>query len=105
MKDNIAKRIEDNSDLMTSEKSESKDRLNIEKELFDEFANDNKQRKHRDIDELLNNLVLDEDDNEKKSNQLPDVSLDEYMKNFDEKSIDNDNSFFSNSDVFPNIPV
>ena len=105
MKDNIAKRIEDNSDLVASEKSESKDRSNIEKELFDEFANDNKQRKHRDIDELLNNLVLDDEDNEKKSNQLPDVSLDEYMKNFDEKAIDNDNSFFSNNDVFPNIPV
>ena len=76
-----------------------KDKVDIEKELFDEFNNGPKYE-----------LNLDKEDDDKytlEENKLPKVSIDEYMKNFNENEFkENDmNSLFSDDDIFPNIPI
>lgn len=82
-----------------------KDKIEIEKELFDEFKNQDKTIKPKNIDELLNNKVLEEHDEPVKEKKLPDISIDEYMKNFDAKKIEDNNEFFGSNDVFPSIPM
>ena len=57
------------------------------------------------IDELLNNKVLEEHDEPVREKKLPDISIDEYMKNFDAKKIEDNNEFFGSNDVFPSIPM
>ena len=82
-----------------------KDKIEIEKELFDEFKNQDKTVKPKNIDELLNNKVLEEHDEPVREKKLPDISIDEYMKNFDVKKIEDNNEFFGSNDVFPSIPM
>ena len=82
-----------------------KDKIEIEKELFDEFKNQDKTVKPKNIDELLNNKVLEEHDEPVREKKLPDISIDEYMKNFDAKKIEDNNEFFGSNDVFPSIPM
>lgn len=82
-----------------------KDKIEIEKELFDEFKNQDKTIKPKNIDELLNNKVLEEHDEPVREKKLPDISIDEYMKNFDAKKIEDNNEFFGSNDVFPSIPM
>lgn len=82
-----------------------KDKIEIEKELFDEFKNQDKTVKPKNIDELLNNKVLEEHDEPIREKKLPDISIDEYMKNFDAKKIEDNNEFFGSNDVFPSIPM
>ena len=86
-----------------------KDKIDIEKELFDEFNNDTTEYElsfEKDMN-LDFNIDLDEDvkyDDKK----LPDISIDEYMKNFDEKEFEEKdiNSLFNDDDeFFPNIPI
>lgn len=60
-----------------------KNKVDIEKELFEEF-NDTKNKPTT-------------------NNKLPEVSLEEYMKNFDESEIDLKENIFDD-DVFPSIP-
>ena len=84
-----------------------KDKIDIEKELFDEFNNNDVSDNNLKFDDDMNlDFNIDIEDDEKK---LPDVSIDEYMKNFDEKKFDrNDiNSLFNDEDddFFPNIPI
>ncbi len=78
----IAKNSDFTNDINKQENSE-KTRVDIEKELFAEF-ND---KKEKPVD-----------------NKLPDVSLDEYMKNFDEKEINMKENIFDDN-MFPSIPV
>ena len=85
-----------------------KDKVDIEKELFDEFNNDSTEYE-LNLDKDLNldfNIDLDE---EKKHDdkKLPDISIDEYMKNFDETEFEKQevNSLFSDDDIFPSIPM
>ncbi len=80
-----------------------KNKSDIEKELFDEF-NSNDNKKKIDSDKLFNNRLLDEKE-EIKENKFPDMSIDEYMKNFDENSVSESSSFFGSDDVFPSIPM
>ena len=80
-----------------------KNKSDIEKELFDEF-NSNDNKKKIDSDKLFNNRLLDEKE-EIKDNKFPDMSIDEYMKNFDENSVSESSSFFGSDDVFPSIPM
>lgn len=82
-----------------------KDKIEIEKELFDEFKNQDKTVKPKNIDELLNNKVLEEHDEPVREKKLPDISIDEYMKNFDAKKVEDNNEFFGSNDVFPSIPM
>ena len=55
-------------------------------------------------DELRESDFLIDDGND---NKLPSVSIDEYMKNFDENRYGENevNSLFSDDDMFPNIPI
>ncbi len=81
---------------------ETKNKDDIEKELFEEFKSK--------VD-TPNEYVTEEDDLFKKidekmsNNKLPDVDLDEYMKNFDESKADEETTNLFNDDDFPSIPV
>ena len=126
-----------------------RDKVDIEKELFDEFNNDTsyelnlnddsgvdtelfETKNDEDNDDVFFKDSIDDDfffkgeikdsdleiDNNKdeeeffarekiQDNKLPNVSIDEYMRNFDEIGYgDNEvSSLFSNDDMFPNIPI
>jgi len=47
------------------------------------------------------------DSNNNEDKKLPDVSIDEYMKNFNENEFKENelNSLFNEDDIFPNIPL
>ena len=79
-----------------------KDKIDIEKELFDEFNNETQYTLNFDDDD-----DDETDDYEEITNKnLPDVSLDEYMKNFDESEVkENEIGSLFDDDFFPNIPV
>lgn len=82
-----------------------KDKGDIEKELFAEFNNQDKENKKIDADKIFSSKVLEEIKEEPKEKKLPDVSIDEYMKNFDEKKVQDNTDFFGSNDVFPSIPM
>ena len=93
---------EDKSLLMKEENKKEdvlifKNKVDIEKELFEEFNGNNTEYKLSDS----------EFGNNKENKKLPDVSIDEYMKNFNENEFKTDeiNSLFSEDDIFPNIPI
>lgn len=75
---------------------ETKNKSDIEKELFDEFnsiklsSDDRKTEVEKEIDD---------------NNKFPDMSIDDYMKNFDEKEIDLEQSGIFADDLFPTIPM
>ena len=56
------------------------------------------------MNDNLNKEEIKEDNDSKK---LPDISIDEYMKNFDESEFEKQevNSLFSDDDIFPSIPM
>lgn len=76
-----------------------RDKVDIEKDLFDEFNNSSKYKLDLDL-----NLDLDKKVEEKK---LPSGSIDDYMKNFKESEVSENEikSLFNDDDFFPNIPV
>ena len=79
-----------------------KNKIDIEKELFDEFNSSETEYK-------LGNDVFNSDTEEEifEDRKLPDVSIDEYMKNFNEDEFKENeiNSLFRDDDIFPNIPL
>ena len=102
-------------------------KANIEKELFAEFnqrlvpsdepkeefvpitikseepAHLEEESKQDDEIAVIDREVVENNDF-MDDNKLPNVSLDEYMKNFDEKKVKNTPDIF-NDDVFPSIPM
>lgn len=76
-----------------------KNKVDIEKELFEEFNSDSGTEYRLNNDSLKNSNVDD--------SKLPNVSLDEYMKNFKESEFKGEqiNSLFNEDDIFPNIPI
>lgn len=79
-----------------------RDKTDIEKELFDEFNNETTYELNLNVDDIVEEKDVKED------NKLPNVSIDEYMKNFKENDFsenDDINSFFNDDDLFPNIPM
>lgn len=79
-----------------------KDKSDIEKELFNEF---NSSKNENDLKQSIFEEKMDEEEFFKRDNKLPDISIDEYMKNFNEKTVDNSDSLFGNDDIFPSIPM
>lgn len=102
----ILNKIDEESNNIEENKKDDfviiKDKVDIEKELFDEFESDSEYKLNFD-DETIDDTMSFEQDEKK----LPDVSIDEYMKNFDESDFkENDiTSLFSDDDFFPNIPL
>ena len=119
------------NDLKNSEKEvPSKNKLDIEKELFAEFnsqvdtkKNESKMPgeavmtpevqeqpvkddilKENDGIAFFDREVIENKDTSLNDNKFPDMSIDEYMKNFDEKKVTNTSDLFSD-DVFPSIPM
>jgi len=78
-----------------------KNKIDIEKELFDEFNSGKATEYKLNVD----SLDLKKERHEEK--KLPDVSIDEYMKNFNENEFKENeiNSLFNEDDIFPNIPI
>lgn len=79
-----------------------KDKSDIEKELFNEF---NSSKNENGLKQPIFEEKMDEEEFFKRDNKLPDISIDEYMKNFNEKTVDNSDSLFGNDDIFPSIPM
>lgn len=75
------------------------DKVDIEKDLFDEF---NRTSNYK-LD--LSKKEFEEEPLEDK--KLPNVSIDEYMKNFKEEEMNENeiSSLFNEDDLFPNIPI
>ena len=107
-------KIED--DDVVEETPVSKNKDSIERELFDEFKSnettENKYQTDEDINDLYNRIddkLSNKDDDEmtfadKISNtKFPDMSLDEYMNNFNEDNIKTNDLFDDSS--FPSIPM
>ena len=114
-----------------------KNKVDIEKELFEEFNNKNvntithhddnddavvskNENKDDDSDNDLNNISLfgdkvEEEDkgnsllnkieNKMSNNSFPDMSIDEYMKNFDEDKLEKSDTLSDFGDEFPTIPM
>ena len=98
----------------------TKNKDDIEKELFEEF---NSKAIEKDVEnskdiEMFDNKVdgyamfndddkeeHEEDDNMISGNKLPSVSIDEYMRNFDENKVDQNEALSDFDDSFPSIPV
>lgn len=93
--------IEDKPKKIDSEIKEEKiifkDKVDIEKELFDEF---NSEPKYKLDNEELKNKNIDD-------GKLPNISIDEYMKKFNESELKENEitSLFDENDIFPNIPI
>lgn len=97
-------KLPDNENNILNEEKTFKDKKDIERELFDEFNGSQKHIDKDNVSKLFNNELLDDKEQETQ-NKLPDVSLDEYMKNFNENDISNVDDFFSSNDTFPSIPL
>ena len=95
-----------------------KNKIDIEKELFDEF---NKKESSEDVSEVKAEdydssgiVQIDRKEVEKRNdtdvnqeinnNKFPDMSIDEYMKNFQESKVTNVEDLFGD-DAFPTIPI
>ena len=98
--------VSSNNEVVEEKREDSiifKNKIDIEKELFEEF-NSTSGTEYKLDSEVLDleksPLALDE-------KKLPDVSIDEYMKNFNEDVFKENeiNSLFSDDDIFPNIPI
>lgn len=77
-----------------------KDKSDIEKELFAEFNNNNNNEFNDTLDETVR-----EEEFFTRDNKLPDMSIDEYMKNFNESTVDEEHSLFGDDNIFPSIPM
>lgn len=87
-----------------------KNKVDIEKELFDEFNSNSKSKSDSDDLDNTTRYEFDEDilkEDKLEDNKLPKVSIDEYMKNFNEDELKTSeiNSLFNEDDIFPNIPI
>ena len=103
-KENLNKETKKEKNNIEEPKEEAiifKNKIDIEKELFDEFNNNYEPETKLNINTLESNK--DEPENKK----LPDVSIDEYMKNFNASEFKESeiNSLFDEDDIFPNIPM
>jgi len=76
-----------------------KDKIDIEKELFDEFKNNQTVSKEETSDDIFTKL-----DEKLNDNKLPSISIDEYMKSFDETKVEDTTNLFDEEE-FPSIPM
>ena len=114
------------NDLMDKEEKKDtvddvlvKNKEDIEKELFEEFNSKKNVESHnnesrKDIllfDDKVDNEIKDEKVEDDLSSEtvndskFPDMSIDEYMRNFDENKINSDVTLSDFGDDFPNIPM
>ena len=52
----------------------------------------------------MNNLY-DDYKEEKQENKLPEIDIDQYMKNFNENDVDDVDNIFNDDNIFPSIPL
>ena len=99
--------IEEEKELELDNSIFFKNKVDIEKELFDEF-NSNK------VEEKTNEETKKEEEKDKDTkieieeesvNKFPDMSIDEYMRNFDETKLGDNETLSDFEDSFPSIPV
>ena len=84
----------------TGETSFFGDKVDIEKDLFEEFKNKVDEGTVATDEERFSRLNDSMDDN-----KLPNVSIDEYMKNFDESKVVDTDDLFEDTSMFPTIPM
>ena len=93
--------------MNNSDKHES----SIEKELFEEFNNkkeiDIPEEKEVELDDdkiSFFDRIDEEKEKENETNKFPDMSIDEYMRQFNEDKVDKKENIFAD-DLFPTIPM
>lgn len=93
------------------ESFENERESSIEKELFEEFNKENDviSKPADKVNENDNNIInffdkIEETNDNNSNNKFPDMSIDEYMRQFNEDSVDKKNSIFD-EDAFPTIPM
>ena len=93
---NVIDDVKDNDEVFFESK--------IDNSINDRFFGEDSDDDFFSRDELRDSDFIIDDGND---NKLPSVSIDEYMKNFDENRYGNNevNSLFSDDDMFPNIPI
>ena len=87
-----------------------KNKMDIENELFAEFNNKNelvdKDENNTPIEiDLSQFMTNNEEINDENDNKFPDMSIDDYMKNFDANKVDNEIDSLFNEEDFPSIPM
>lgn len=80
----LVENIEQNEDVPVV-----KNKSAIEKELFEEF----------------NEKPIERNKEEKQENKLPEIDIDQYMKNFNENDVDDVDNIFNDDNIFPSIPL
>ena len=100
------------NDLAEEENAEEdsvkkQNKVEIEKELFEEFHRQPEKVSEEPVLKDFEIPFLDREvvDNTPSENKLPDMSIDEYMKNFDENKVEKTTDLFDDDDVFPSIPL
>ena len=93
---NVIDVVKDNDEVFFESK--------IDNSINDRFFGEDSDDDFFSRDELRDSDFIIDDGND---NKLPSVSIDEYMKNFDENRYGENevNSLFSDDDMFPNIPI
>ena len=81
-----------------------KNKMEIEKELFDEFNNNKEKISDKEKENENLSLEDEEDDEISNNNKFPDMSIDEYMRSFDETKLDKNDTLNDFEDSFPSIP-
>ena len=83
-----------------------KDKVDIEKELFDEFNSSRTNKPKEEEEEVIpEEEEITDDEEVSNNNKFPDMSIDEYMRNFDETKLDKGDTLSDFEDSFPSIPV
>ena len=83
-----------------------KNKVDIEKELFDEFNNNKvEEEKETPLEEPIEVKEEKEVEEVINDNKFPDMSIDEYMKSFDETKLGENETLNDFEDSFPSIPV
>ena len=80
----LVENIEQNEEVPVA-----KNKSVIEKELFEEF----------------NEKPIERNKVEKQENKLPEIDIDQYMKNFNENDVDDVDNIFNDDNIFPSIPL
>ncbi len=82
-----------------------KNKVDIEKELFEEFNSNKASVPEEEKEVIPEQEETSEEEEISNNNKFPDMSIDEYMRNFDETKLDKGDTLNDFEDSFPSIPV
>ena len=54
---------------------------------------------------IISTKTIERNKEEKQENKLPEIDIDQYMKNFNENDVDDVDNIFNDDNIFPSIPL